>query len=296
MRGRACSRSGPAPRSTPSSPEATRGPFPARRAAGWIWLPLCVLFLAPFVDPRRPLRLIHLDLLALLGFSVSLAFFNHAQDRRVGRAGLSGARLRLPADADRGLQADREPRSIAPARAAGPAGGGHRRAGRLPHRLHRDRGQGDRRRARRRDRRRPADEGRRRLRGRRFLRHADPRRRLRAGQLPGLRAVRAGCSRGAGSGTTSRPRARRRSASSCSPRWRCSGSAAGVRAGPEGATLGIALAYAWLAYPFTMYTLGSSFNDGAGCAPGRLLPARALLRPGPRRGVRAGGSRPSSAR
>jgi hypothetical protein len=34
-----------------------------------------------------------------------------------------------------------------------------------------------------------------------------------------------------------------------------------VRAGPEGTTLGIALAYAWLAYPFTMYTLGSSFND-----------------------------------
>ncbi len=45
----------------------------------WIWLPLCVLFLAPFVDPRRPLRLIHLDLLALVGFSVSLAFFNHAK-------------------------------------------------------------------------------------------------------------------------------------------------------------------------------------------------------------------------
>src|SRR4051794_4223260 len=45
----------------------------------WIWLPLCVLFLAPFIDPRRPLRLIHLDLLALLGFSVSLAFFNHAK-------------------------------------------------------------------------------------------------------------------------------------------------------------------------------------------------------------------------
>ncbi|HEY6770964.1 MAG TPA: glycosyltransferase 87 family protein [Solirubrobacterales bacterium] len=45
----------------------------------WIWLPLCVLFLAPFVDPRRPLRLIHLDLLALLGFSVSLFFFNKAK-------------------------------------------------------------------------------------------------------------------------------------------------------------------------------------------------------------------------
>src|SRR5919106_3241614 len=45
----------------------------------WLWLPLCVLFLAPFVDPRRPLRLIHLDLLALLGFSASLFFFNKAE-------------------------------------------------------------------------------------------------------------------------------------------------------------------------------------------------------------------------
>jgi hypothetical protein len=45
----------------------------------WIWLPLCVLFLVPFVDPRRPLRLIHLDLLALLGFSASLFFFNKAK-------------------------------------------------------------------------------------------------------------------------------------------------------------------------------------------------------------------------
>jgi hypothetical protein len=45
----------------------------------WIWLPLCVLFLAPFVDPRRPLRLVHLDLLALLGFSASLFFFNKAE-------------------------------------------------------------------------------------------------------------------------------------------------------------------------------------------------------------------------
>jgi Glycosyltransferase family 87 len=45
----------------------------------WIWLPLCALFLAPFVDPRRPLRLVHLDLLALLGFSASLFFFNKAE-------------------------------------------------------------------------------------------------------------------------------------------------------------------------------------------------------------------------
>src|SRR5205085_6495566 len=34
-----------------------------------------------------------------------------------------------------------------------------------------------------------------------------------------------------------------------------------LRAGEEGKTLGVALAFAWLAYPFTLYTLGSSFND-----------------------------------
>jgi hypothetical protein len=34
-----------------------------------------------------------------------------------------------------------------------------------------------------------------------------------------------------------------------------------LREGLEGRTLGIALAFAWLAYPFSLYTLGSSFND-----------------------------------
>ncbi len=45
----------------------------------WIWLPLCLLFVAPFVDPRRPLRLLHVDLLVLLGLSVSLYFFNRGE-------------------------------------------------------------------------------------------------------------------------------------------------------------------------------------------------------------------------
>jgi hypothetical protein len=44
----------------------------------WVWLPLCLLFLAPFFDWRSPLRLLNLDLLMLLSLSVSLAFFNHA--------------------------------------------------------------------------------------------------------------------------------------------------------------------------------------------------------------------------
>ena len=42
----------------------------------YIWLPLCLLFLAPFVDWRRPLQLLHLDLLMLLSFTVSHYFFN----------------------------------------------------------------------------------------------------------------------------------------------------------------------------------------------------------------------------
>jgi Glycosyltransferase family 87 len=45
----------------------------------WFWLPLCLAFFLPFFDPRRPLRLLHLDLLALLGFSVSLFFFNKGE-------------------------------------------------------------------------------------------------------------------------------------------------------------------------------------------------------------------------
>jgi len=37
---------------------------------------MCLLFLLPFVDPRRPLRMVHLDLLVLLGFAASHIYFN----------------------------------------------------------------------------------------------------------------------------------------------------------------------------------------------------------------------------
>jgi Glycosyltransferase family 87 len=47
--------------------------------APYVWLPLCLLFLAPFFDPRRPFRLVHLDLLVLLGLGLSLFFFNRAE-------------------------------------------------------------------------------------------------------------------------------------------------------------------------------------------------------------------------
>ena len=46
--------------------------------APWVWIPLAVLFVVPYVTPRRPWRMLHLDLLVLSAFSVSLAFFNAA--------------------------------------------------------------------------------------------------------------------------------------------------------------------------------------------------------------------------
>ncbi len=54
------------------------GAFGESLDAIWIWVPLSVLFVAPFVDWRRPWRLRNLDLLVLSSFSLSLAFFNHA--------------------------------------------------------------------------------------------------------------------------------------------------------------------------------------------------------------------------
>lgn len=42
----------------------------------WIWIPLSVLFVLPFVNPGRWRSWLHLDLLVLSAFSVSLAFFN----------------------------------------------------------------------------------------------------------------------------------------------------------------------------------------------------------------------------
>jgi hypothetical protein len=55
------------------------GQFGRKLNAPYVWLPLCLLFLLPFVDPRRPFRLLHLDLLVLLGFSVSHIFFNRGE-------------------------------------------------------------------------------------------------------------------------------------------------------------------------------------------------------------------------
>ena len=68
------------------------GAFGRRVNAVYLWLPLCLAFLLPFIHWQRLFRrrrsgppppgprlgLLHVDLLVLLGFSISLAFFNHA--------------------------------------------------------------------------------------------------------------------------------------------------------------------------------------------------------------------------
>jgi hypothetical protein len=55
------------------------GAFGRKVNSPWVWLPLCLLFLAPFARWRRPLSVRNADLVVLLAFSVSLAYFNDAQ-------------------------------------------------------------------------------------------------------------------------------------------------------------------------------------------------------------------------
>jgi len=47
--------------------------------APYVWIPLCLIFLAGLIDWRRPWRVAHLDLLALLAFGVSHVFFNQGE-------------------------------------------------------------------------------------------------------------------------------------------------------------------------------------------------------------------------
>ncbi len=47
--------------------------------APYVWVLLSVLFIAPFIDPRRLVRAVHADLLVLLGLGVSLFFFNRGE-------------------------------------------------------------------------------------------------------------------------------------------------------------------------------------------------------------------------
>jgi hypothetical protein len=56
------------------------GAFAGKLNAPYVWIPLCVLFLVPFLDVRRLFRrMLHLDLLVLLGFGASHFFFNRGE-------------------------------------------------------------------------------------------------------------------------------------------------------------------------------------------------------------------------
>jgi glycosyl transferase family 87 len=237
-----------------------RGAVAGKVNRWWIWLPLCLLFLAPFVDPRRPLRLIHLDLLALLGFSASLFFFNKAEiGLSVGlvypvlayvflRMLVAGfrpveTRDRLLPIAPRGLLVAGIVALIAFHTAyvategkvidvglAGVIGADRLADG--------DEVYG------------PGASSGMPIRGDVYgpvnylayvpFEQAFPW----SGEWDEVSAARAGAL-----------------GFELLTALALFGLGRRVRAGPEGTTLGIALAYAWLAYPFTMYTLGSSFND-----------------------------------
>jgi hypothetical protein len=55
------------------------GAFGGTLSAPYIWLPLCLVFLVPFVWWRQPGRMLHLDLLVLLAFGASHYFFNKGE-------------------------------------------------------------------------------------------------------------------------------------------------------------------------------------------------------------------------
>jgi hypothetical protein len=52
------------------------GAFGRKVNSPWVWIPLTLLFLVPFLRP--PLRMLHLDLAVLVAFGLSVAFFNDA--------------------------------------------------------------------------------------------------------------------------------------------------------------------------------------------------------------------------
>ena len=100
------------------------GAFGRHVNALYVWLPLCALFLLPFVNFRRPLSLLHLDLLVLLSFSISLAFFNHG--RIYASVPLAYPPLAVPARTNARAHAPRrspQGRATATARARTVAGG-----------------------------------------------------------------------------------------------------------------------------------------------------------------------------
>ena len=238
------------------------GAFGGHVNALYVWLPLCVLFLLPFIDFRRPFSLLHLDLLVLLSFSVSLAFFNHAHIYAsvplayppllyllARMLALLRRRRRARAPAPQPCAAQLRllvPRALAGARGRLPA--------RLSHRAQRHRLERHRRRLRGRDR-RAADRDGEPLYGdfRPTTNTATPT--ARSTTRPTSRSSRS--SAGAARGTTCPPRTPRRSSSTCSPR-------AAVPARPAHARPDArhrARLRVGRPIPFTLFALESNTND-----------------------------------
>jgi len=73
----------------------------------WFWLPLAVLFLAPFVDRAGTFRLLHVDPAGAAGLRPLAPVLQRGQPRRLGPAHLSGARIPPRAHAAGRLRARR---------------------------------------------------------------------------------------------------------------------------------------------------------------------------------------------
>jgi hypothetical protein len=56
-----------------------RGDFATQFGHWWLLVPFSILFLLPFLDRRRPWRMLHLDALVLLSFLISYLLFDHAK-------------------------------------------------------------------------------------------------------------------------------------------------------------------------------------------------------------------------
>ena len=55
------------------------GQFGHKLNAPYVWIPLATIFFCALVDWRRPLRIVHLDLLVLLSFGIGHVFFNRGE-------------------------------------------------------------------------------------------------------------------------------------------------------------------------------------------------------------------------
>ena len=217
--------------------------------APYVWIPLALIFFLGLFDFRRPRRIAHLDLLVLLSFGICSSSSTAARSASRCRSTTRRSSTCWRACSGSASAAARRAAAVA-ARDAGsavaaivlialPAADQHRRLRR------------DRRRLRGRDRRRQDHPRRADLRRGRVPRRQPLRRHLRPGQLLRLRPVRA---RAAVERRLGRARRRARRGDLLRPgdgRSACSSSACACAAAGAGRELGILLAFAWVAYPYT---------------------------------------------